>query len=312
MLSTTLCLEVFVYSGMAKTESLEAFYKNRFDLSSEGIKRELPPFNIFQFRDCSDPGVIEYTRRDFFKIALMDGNYIYHFGDKSIETSGPALLFFNPDIPYTFEFPDNQLTGEFCIFREAFFNQHFRGKIKDFPMFSFGGKPAYFLNPSQHEHVSAIFNKMRVELNSDYASKYDLILSYITELIHYALKMEPTEKLVQNVDANVRIAAVFNELLERQFPVESLQQRFGLRSANDFAERMSIHVNHLNRAMKHATGKTTTTLISERLVAEATALLKHTAWNISEISYTLGFEDPAHFNHFFKKHTSSTPSSFRN
>jgi AraC-like DNA-binding protein len=179
-------------------------------------------------------------------------------------------------------------------------------------MFSFGGKPAYLLNEVQHEHVRGIFHKMREELSSDYAAKYDLILSYITELIHYALKMEPTEKLVQNVDANARIASVFTELLERQFPVESVKQRFGLRSAMDFAERMSIHVNHLNRAMKHATGKTTTALISERLFAEATALLKHTTWNISEISYTLGFEDPAHFNHFFKKHTTSTPSSFRN
>lgn len=297
---------------MAKMETLEAFYKNRFGFSSEDIKRDLPPFNIFQFKDCTDPTLIQYSRRDFFKIALMDGNYRYHYGDKSIETTGPALIFFNPDIPYTFEYPDNNLTGEFCIFREAFFNQHFRGKIKDFPMFSFGGKPAYFLDPVQHEQVSALFNKMRNELTSDYEFKYDLILSYITELIHYALKMTPTEKLVQNVDANVRIAGVFNELLERQFPVESVQQRFSLRSAVDFAERMSIHVNHLNRAMKHATGKTTTALISERLIAEATALLKHTNWNISEISYTLGFEDQAHFNHFFKKHTSSTPSSFRN
>jgi len=127
-----------------------------------------------------------------------------------------------------------------------------------------------------------------------------------------ATSIETIERQFDTMDANVRIASVFNELLERQFPVESVQQRFALRSANnDFAERMSIHVNHLNRAMKHATGKTTTALISERLVAEATALLKHTAWNISEISYTLGFEDPAHFNHFFKKHTRSTPSSFR-
>jgi AraC family transcriptional activator of pobA len=296
---------------MAKMETLEAFYKNKFSFSSEDIKRDLPPFNIFKFKDCSDAGAIEYRRRDFFKIALMEGGYIYHYGDKSIETTGPTLIFFNPDIPYTFEYPENNLTGEFCIFREAFFNQHFRGKIKDFPMFSFRGKPAYFLNELQHEHVSAMFTKMREEFNSDYALKYDLILNYITELIHYALKMEPTEKLVQNQDANVRIAAVFHELLERQFPVESVRQRFDLRSPNDFAERMAIHVNHLNRAMKHTTGKTTTTLIAERLIAEATALLKHTNWNISEISYTLGFEDQAHFNHFFKKHTRTTPTSFR-
>jgi AraC-like DNA-binding protein len=41
------------------------------------------------------------------------------------------------------------------------------------------------------------------------------------------------------------------------------------------------------------------------------ALLKHTNWNIAEISYSLGFEEPAHFNNFFKKQTNKTPSSFR-
>ncbi|MEO7490508.1 MAG: helix-turn-helix domain-containing protein, partial [Ferruginibacter sp.] len=40
-------------------------------------------------------------------------------------------------------------------------------------------------------------------------------------------------------------------------------------------------------------------------------LLKHTDWNVSEIGYCLGFEEPAHFNHFFKKLTSTTPTAFR-
>jgi AraC family transcriptional activator of pobA len=75
---------------------------------------------------------------------------------------------------------------------------------------------------------------------------------------------------------------------------------------------LSVHVNHLNRAIRITTGKTTTEHIFDRLISEAKALLKHTNWNISEIGYCLGFEEPAHFNHFFKKQTSLTPSAFRN
>jgi AraC-like DNA-binding protein len=74
-----------------------------------------------------------------------------------------------------------------------------------------------------------------------------------------------------------------------------------------FAEQLSVHVNHLNRAIRETTGKTTTAHISERIANEAIALLRHTNWNISEISYSLGFEEPAHFNNFFKKQTSQTP-----
>ena len=116
----------------------------------------------------------------------------------------------------------------------------------------------------------------------------------------------------QHPDANSRITAVFTELLERQFPIETTAQRFTLRSAKDFAQQLSIHVNHLNRAIKETTGKTTTHYITERIVAEAKALLRHTDWNISEISYCLGFEEAAHFNNFFKKQTEQTPGYFRN
>ncbi|MES2487075.1 MAG: helix-turn-helix domain-containing protein, partial [Bacteroidota bacterium] len=44
---------------------------------------------------------------------------------------------------------------------------------------------------------------------------------------------------------------------------------------------------------------------------EAKILLKHTDWNIAEISNSLGFEEAAHFNNFFKKQTTFTPSKFR-
>jgi AraC-like DNA-binding protein len=178
-------------------------------------------------------------------------------------------------------------------------------------MFAPGGKPAYVLNRAQDKYVSQVFTKMLDEIGSDYMYKYDLIRNYVTELVHYALKIKPSETLFQHTDANSRITAIFTELLERQFPIETPAQRFTLRSAKDFAEKLSVHVNHLNRAIKETTGRTTTHHISERLTSEAKALLRHTNWNVAEISYTLGFEEPAHFNNFFKKQTSLTPSAFR-
>ena len=178
-------------------------------------------------------------------------------------------------------------------------------------MFAHGGKPSYILKEYEEAAVAALFEKMISEINSDYAFKYDLLRSYLNELIHLALKTQPQENLYEHQNANSRITAIFNELLERQFPIETPVQRFSMRSASDFADSLAVHVNHLNRAIKNTTGKTTTALIAERIVAEAKALLKHTDWNISEISNSLGFEEPAHFNNFFKKFTAQTPSKFR-
>lgn len=298
---------------MAKTESLEDFYKRKFNWLPENLKKDIGNFNAFRMEDCMGPGKqqITYARREFYKIALMRGKHAYHYSDKSIEVSGSTLLFFNPNVPYSFEQLSENPKGYFCIFKDSFFIERLRGSIKDLPMFMLGSKPGYALNKTQDKFVSSVFEKMIEEVNSDYIYKYDLITNYIMEIVHYALKIQPTEVLYQHTDANTRITAVFTDLLERQFPIESPSQRFALRSAKDFADHLAVHVNHLNRAIRMTTGKTTTDHIAERLTGEAMALLKHTNWNISQISYSLGFEEPAHFNHFFKKQTSAAPSDFR-
>jgi AraC family transcriptional activator of pobA len=298
---------------MELTETIEDFYERKFDLKYEGMKADLGHFNVFNLADCDVPGrpPVQYTRRDFYKIALMRGRHLYHYGDKTLEVSGTTLLFFNPQIPYTFERLTTAASGYFCIFKDAFFTEHIRGSLKDLPMYSPSGKPAYILSTAQDEAFAAIFEKMLDEMKSDYAFKFDLIRNYIMELIHGALKLQPSENLYRHTDANARIAAVFSELLERQFPIETRSQQFALRSAKDFAEKLNVHTNHLNRAVKIATGKTTTAHISERLVTEAIALLKHTNWNIAEISYSLGFGEPAHFNNFFKKQTKVAPRAYR-
>jgi len=295
---------------MEKPESLLSFYRNQ--LGYPVLNREdQDPFRIFDFDDCLQETDVQYRRRDFFKIALMEGKYLYHYADKTMEVSGSTLMFFSPDVPYKFEVL-GEAGGMFCIFREQFFTDRYKGNIRDLPMFSLGGKPGYVLNKTQDNDVTQLFKKMKTEMQSDYEFKLDLVRNYVAELIHYALKLKPSETLLQNIDANTRITTIFKELLERQFPIEASNRRFKLRSPNDFAKQMSVHVNHLNRALKLTTGKTTTEHISQRLADEAKVLLKHSSWNISEISYVLGFEDSANFNHFFKKQTSLSPSSFRN
>lgn len=298
---------------MAKTETLEDFYKQKFNWLPENLQKDIGHFNVFRTEDCSGPGKapVRYSRRDYYKIALIRGRNAYHYADRSIEVNGSTLLFFSPLVPYTFERLTDDNSGFFCIFKDAFFDERLRGGIRDMPMFQPGSKPGYELDAEQEKVISGIFEKMLEEIGSDYTYKYDLIRNYVTEMIHYALKMQPAETLYHHTDANSRITAIFTELLERQFPIESPEQRFSLRSARDFAEELSVHVNHLNRAIRLTTGKTTSAHIFERLATEAKALLRHTNWNISEISYCLGFEDPAHFNHFFKKQTSLTPSAFR-
>ena len=299
---------------MSRTETLRDFYEQKQINQPEDLISGIGHFNVFRLEDClqKEGSSISYSRRDYYKVLLIRGKNRYHYADKSIEISGSTLLFFNPQVPYTWESLSDNVTGYFCIFTESFFTEKFKTSLSELPMFAPGGKPSYVLTDAQDADVAAIFDKMREEISSGYVYKYDLLRNYTTELTHYALKRQPSETLYQHPDANSRITSVFRELLERQFPIETPAQRFALRSAKDFAQQLSVHVNHLNRAIRETTGKTTTDYITERLVSEAKALLKHTDWNVSEIGYCLGFDEAAHFNNFFKKQTSQTPTFYRN
>jgi AraC-like DNA-binding protein len=298
---------------MPKPETLPEFYQQHFKTLPENPPAASGQVNVFRLEDVLAPsaGPVPYSRRDFYKITLIRGRNAYHYADKSLDVAGPTLLFLNPQVPYTWEPLSDDTTGFFCIFREEFFSGWGSPNLLELPLFRPGGKPAYALSAAQDQEVSALFGKMLAELNSDYALKYDLVRNYAAELIHYALKLRPTEALYQHPDAKSRLTAVFLELLERQFPIESPAHRFALRSARDFAGQLAVHVNHLNRCVRATTGKTTTEHIAERLAAEAKALLRHSDWNIAEIGYGLGFDEPAHFTYFFRKQTGLAPSAFR-
>ncbi|NCD71864.1 helix-turn-helix domain-containing protein [Mucilaginibacter agri] len=297
-------------------ETIEDFYKGKFNWMPENLQKDMGHFNVFKMEDCIGPNAknssISYNRRNYYKISMMRGSSTCHYADKSIDVSGCTLMFFNSKVPYAWDNLTEDRTGYFCIFTEEFFTDKMRGGLNELPIYQFGGNPFYKLNTEQEEYVCSVFEKMLTEIGSDYIYKYDLLRNYVTDIIHYALKTQPGETSYRYTDAKSRITAVFTELLERQFPIETPNQRFSMRSANDFANQLAVHVNHLNRAIRETTGQTTTDRIAERLLSEAKSLLRHTDWNISEIAYSLGFEEPTHFNNFFKKKTALTPSSFRN
>ena len=84
-----------------------------------------------------------------------------------------------------------------------------------------------------------------------------------------------------------------------------------LKTASEFAEELHLHPNYLNNLVKAQTGKTLSNHIQERLIYEAKALLIKTNWDISTISYSLGYSNQAAFTSSFKRMERITPSSFR-
>lgn len=301
---------------MITNTSLDDFYKRNGAPLPDHIAREIGHFNIFEtenlFNKKDGSRIMPYSRRAYYKISWMRGKSRAEYADKVIDIQGNALLFATPKIPYNWVPENSDQTGMFCIFTPDFFWPGKSGIILDeLPIFQPGFTPIFQLSAVEMTEIEYIFRKAYREMEADYKYKYDLLRNLVMELIHYGQKLQPLSALSNAQNASERISSLFIELLERQFPLESIHQRLTLRTAKDYADRLAVHVNHLNKVLKDVTGNTTTRLISNRVIQEAKILLKQTDWNIAEISYILGFDDLGQFSNFFKKQTSFSPSSFR-
>jgi AraC family transcriptional activator of pobA len=260
--------------------------------------------------NCS---LTSYNRRDFYKITLtMGGNSQLYYANRGIEINRPALVFTNPQVPYSWEGDHNNGIGYFCVFTNQFLHDNNRMEsLDESNLFKPGGNPVYFLSDEQATYIHGIFNRILQEVETEYIYKYDLIRNHLNLLIHEAIKMQPAVGYFTPQNAASRIAKLFTTLLDKQFPVDSPQYSLGLKKASDYADKLAIHVNHLNAAVREVTGKSTTAHINERVLTEARSLLTHTDWSIADIARSLGFDYASYFNNFFKKHTGHTPLTLR-
>ena len=78
-----------------------------------------------------------------------------------------------------------------------------------------------------------------------------------------------------------------------------------------YAQELNITAKHLNAVCQQLTQKSSLHIIHQRLLLEAKRNLIYTAMTISEISYSLGFSEPAYFTRFFKRLAGLPPKEFR-
>jgi AraC family transcriptional regulator, transcriptional activator of pobA len=305
--------------------TVQEFYREVFGGSSKEFEHflgdintnDIGHFNVFSIQDfyksiASTKGRMPYNRRTYYKISLIKGKNKVEYADREIQINEFAILFATPRIPYKYTPEDTNQAGHFCVFTNDFITKSNSGIIVDeLPIFQPNSDFIFEIDEKQFNHFESIFDKMHAEIATDYVYKYDLLRNYLLEIIHQGQKLKPIIPTKNNTNAATRISALFIELLERQFPIESPHQVLKLRTAKDYADTLQVHINHLNKVLKEITGKTTSEIIASRIVQESKFLMKQTTWNISEIAFSLGFEEVAHFSNFFRKQTNIFPMAYR-
>lgn len=148
-----------------------------------------------------------------------------------------------------------------------------------------------------------IFKQLRAELATARPDTR-IILHYVSLLLlQFNNEHSIQHPLPATTLANRELFYTLKQLIEQHYKQQHL--------AAYYATALRSDIKKLNVVCRASTGLTVFELLQERLLTESKILLQTSVQSVKEISYELGFNDPAFFGRFFKKHTGSTPAAFR-
>ena len=108
-----------------------------------------------------------------------------------------------------------------------------------------------------------------------------------------------------------QIVKTFKRTLEQHYRDLSNGKVHQVNRLQDYADEQNLHPNYLSNVIKSKTGKSISTWIAEKTIAEAKSLLQNSSTSIKEIAYLLGFSEANHFSNYFKKYTDTSPVLYR-
>ncbi|MEO7214742.1 helix-turn-helix transcriptional regulator [Mucilaginibacter sp.] len=291
---------------------------NHFDKISDlhealGVKPpEHPLFSILHGDQNNCGGnELEFTA-DFFIIGfrkLRSGSVLY--GKTKYDHDLGSMSFTKPHQIITFKNVQLQEKGFILLVHEDFLSgSSLHQEIKKYGYFDYEVSEALHLSPSEEEIIWNLVYTLDREYhnNTDDYSKA-IMLSHLETLFKYAQRFYKRQFINRTVLTGA-ITTRFNAMLASYFE-ERKTKDSGLPTVTNMAEKLNISSRYLSDLLKQETGKTALELIHLYLISEAKNLLMEGELNISEISFSLGFENPTYFSRLFKKEAGVSPNKFR-
>ncbi len=274
-----------------KEESLTDFYSN--DLKKHLLKNK----EIFH----------RPHKHDFFLcVCFLKGSGIHEVDFDSYTVSPGSVFFLMPGQTHYWKF-DEQPEGYIFFHSQDFYEFHFSNKkLQQFPFYySYNNPPYINLTIDNLTPLEYYFKEVNLEFHQSLPFSKQKIASLV-DLIYIDLsRLYINEKTVHRSSTPIYLQTLsaLETTIEAFYKTE--------KSAKFYAEKLSISTKHLNRITKTTLNKTTTELITERILLEAKRLIVHSNNSLSLVGQSLGYEDYAYFSKVFKSKTHKTPMEFR-
>ncbi|MEL7005299.1 MAG: helix-turn-helix domain-containing protein [Bacteroidota bacterium] len=291
----------------------------------EGINIPPPKWKLFDARSFEDNMKTVHAqmppfKHEFYAIAMkLEGSGSVSTGNYKTETL-KATVFFNS--PYQILHWDiaPDWKGYYVIFSEDFYRKsHLKKRLTEvFPFLLVDNTVPLEVTEQEASAFLTTFQDMIEELELDAKESEEIIQNYLQVLL-----LKVSRLFVKNVDNkkmelthdqrnnDLNLVGRFKAMIETSFYPD---QSFGAYSPHQvqfYADKLSIHPNHLNAVIKRITSNSASELVQKHVLALAKSKLINSDRSVKEIAYDLYYEYPNHFANFFKRHTIMTPSQYR-
>ena len=249
----------------------------------------------------------------FFQVHLLVSGSIRLNLDEGVYCGkAPLLIFTPPTVPHTF-YSDEDSDGHVITVRQEILRSWFRAMPAQWPD-TLLREPAFLELDGLPGDASPDFNNLvqlvellqrefSLERPGRAAALLALGQSIFISLSRLLLTAAPVVAMRHERGEDLRLFLKFCDAVEAHFRDHS--------TLSEYAKRLSITEARLNDICRRVAQRPSKEVVHERVLQEARRLLRFSAVPVSEISYQLGFADPAYFSRFFTKRTGTPPSQFR-
>lgn len=274
---------------------------------------EIQPLDDFYSNDLknhlnknSDLVYKPHKHNFYLCILFTEGSGIHEIDFNAYTIQAGSVFFLKPGQTHSWKF-ESLPQGYLFFHTQDFYELSFSNRLlHQFPFyFSQKNTPSLVLTKTQ---TSELHRKFK-ELNTEYYQKLPYQEIKITSLIN-TIYIDLARCYIDSKPKEVASSLRYIETL-RSLEKEIENSYLLEKSASFYANKLNISTKHLNRIVKATVNKTTTELISERVLLEAKRLIVHSDNSLSSISEILGFEDYAYFSKVFKSKTKITPLGFK-
>lgn len=280
-------------------------------------KPEHPLISVVKFEnlerhstDCSISLV-----HNFYSIALKKNfNAKMKYGQQDFDFEEGVMHFMSPKQVLTIQASADEEfkhSGWLLLIHPDFlWNTPLSKRIRQYEYFSYKLNEALHLSEKEETLVADIIEKIAQEYHTNIDNfSQDVIIAEIELLLTYSERFYQRQFITRKI-ANHRVLNQLGALLDDYFKNDNLSDK-GMPTVQFIAESLNISANYLSRLLQNLTGQSTKQFIYDKLIDLSKEKLSATDLSVSEIAYTLGFENPQSFSKFFSSKTNQSPLAFR-